>query len=95
MKKDFLDKVIAERTKKNPNFPALVEASLRRRQFLRHLAAEREKMGLSQTTVAALMGTSQSAVARIEGAGTDAKISTIDRYAAALGRRVEWRLTKS
>lgn len=95
MKKDFLDEMIDEWTKENPNFPQLVEASLKRRQLLRKLAAEREKMGLSQTTVAARMGTSQSSVARIEAADTDARLSTLERYAAALGRRVEWRITKS
>ena len=41
------------------------------------------------------MGTSQSAVARLEAGDVDAKLSTVERYAAALGRRVEWRIAKA
>jgi len=89
---DFLDEIIAERAQRNPDFPDLVEAALRRRELLRELAARREQLGLSQTTVAARMGTSQSAVARLEAGETDTKLSTVERFAAALGQKVEWRL---
>ena len=89
---DFLDEIVRERTAKNPEFPQLLEAAVRRRALLRELAARREGLGLSQTTVAARMGTSQSAVARLESAEVDAKLSTIERYAAAVGQRVEYRL---
>jgi ribosome-binding protein aMBF1 (putative translation factor) len=92
---DFVDELIAERTARNPEFPELVEAALRRRELLRELAARRERLGLSQTTVAARMGTSQSAVARLEAGETDAKLSTVERFAAALGQKVEWRIAKT
>ena len=58
------------------------------------LAARREKLGLSQTVIAARMGTSQSAVARLEAGELDAKFSTVERFAAALGQRIEWRVAK-
>lgn len=90
--KDFLDEMIAERTKANPEFPALLDAAVRRRQLLEGLTAEREALGLSQTIVAARMHTSQSAVARLESAEVDAKLSTVERYAAALGKRINWEL---
>jgi len=89
---DFLDEIMAESTRENPEFPRLVEAAVKRRRLLRTLAAEREKAGVSQTVIAAKMSTSQSAVARLEAGEIDAKISTIDRFAAALGRRIEWRV---
>lgn len=38
------------------------------------------------------MHTSQSAVARIESAEVDLKLSTVERHAAALGKRVEWKV---
>lgn len=38
------------------------------------------------------MGTSQSQVARLEAASCDAKMSTVEKYAAVLGKRVEWKL---
>lgn len=88
--KDFLDEVVEERTAGNPQFPALVDAALRRRQLLRSLASKREELGLSQTAVAARMATSQSAVARLETGEVDARLSTVERYAAALGQQVEW-----
>lgn len=93
-RRDFLDEIIDERSERNPEFPDLVEAALRRRQLLRELAARREKLGLSQTLVAARMGTSQSAVARLEAGEIDAKLSTVERFAAALGQKVEWRVAK-
>jgi len=89
---DFLDEIVAERTKANPQFPVLVDAAVRRRQLLEELAAERESLGLSQTVVAARMQTSQSAVARLESADVDAKLSTVERYAAALGKKIDWHL---
>jgi transcriptional regulator with XRE-family HTH domain len=46
--------------------------------------------GLSQTEVAARMGTSQSAVARLETGDADVRVSTLERYAAAIGRQVAW-----
>jgi transcriptional regulator with XRE-family HTH domain len=89
-----LDEIVEERTERNPGFPALVEAAERRRQLLRELAREREQSRLSQTAVAAAMHTSQSAVARLETSAADTKLSTVERYAAALGCRVEYRLVK-
>jgi predicted transcriptional regulator len=58
----------------------------------RELADRRRDLGLSQTEVAARMGTSQSAVARLEAGGVDARLSTLERYAAALGGRLSVRL---
>lgn len=81
-----------ERAGANPQFPALVDAALERRLFLRDLATRRERLGLSQTAVAARMGTSQSAVARLESGEADVRLSTVERYAAALGVRVAWQI---
>jgi len=73
-------------------FPGFRELSVRRHALSDELADRRRNLGLSQTQVAARMGTSQSAVARIENGASDILLSTVDRYAAALGRRLEWRL---
>lgn len=92
--KDFLDEIIEESTKRNPKFPEMLEAAQERRRLLRELAARREKAGITQKDVAAAMKTSQSAVARMERGEIDAKLSTVDRYAAAIGQRLEWRVKK-
>ena len=92
---DFLDGLIRKRTLRNANFPSLVEAASTRRALLRALAEARAESGLTQTQAAALMGTSQSQVARLESGGADTKLSTVERLAATLGKRIEWRLVDS
>src|SRR5260221_5307675 len=61
-------------------------------QFLRARAAS----GLTQAQVAARIGTTQSAIARLEsGAGRhQPSLGTLRRYAQALGCRLELRLVK-
>lgn len=88
---DFLDEMVEQFTGENPEFPQLLDAASRRREVLTSLAMLRRERDLSQTAVAAAMNTSQSALARLEGAA-DTRLSTLDRYAAALGCRVEYRL---
>jgi transcriptional regulator with XRE-family HTH domain len=77
----------------DPVLPGFREISEGRRRLLADLVAGRRGLGLSQTEVAARMGTSQSAIARLEAQTSDVRLSTVERYAAALGRQVEWRLT--
>lgn len=67
----------------------------RRRALMTELVAARKERGLSQTEIAAQMGTSQSAVARLEGGDVDARLSTVERYAAALGHTVDWQVRSS
>jgi predicted transcriptional regulator len=67
-------------------FPGFGEASFA--EVVDDLAARRRAAGLSQTEVAARMGTSQSAVARLEAGQPDIRLSTLSRYAAAIGARL-------
>lgn len=90
--KDFLDEIVDERTAENPEFPQLVDAAQRRRELLRALAQKRQEEERSQTAVAAAMRSSQSSIARLESSATDARISTIDRFAHVLGYRVQYHL---
>jgi transcriptional regulator with XRE-family HTH domain len=64
-----------------------------RKSLAAALSARRVELGLSQTEVAARMGTSQSAVARLESGQADLRLSTLERYAAALGQRLNWNLS--
>ena len=82
---DDLEASIAKRTAKNPAFPKMVETALKQRRLLRELAARRVEKGLSQKAVAKLMGTTQPALARLERGEIDPKLSTLERYAMALG----------
>lgn len=78
----------------DPVFPGFKEAAARRRALSNALADQRVALGLSQTEVAARMGTSQSAVARLESGDADVRLSTLERYVAALGQQLDWRLQR-
>jgi ribosome-binding protein aMBF1 (putative translation factor) len=89
----------AEPPQRLPVLPGFREMALRRMSQDRHrlvteLTAQRQSAGLSQTEVAARMGTSQSAVARLEAGAADVRASTLERYAAAVGGQITWRLTE-
>jgi transcriptional regulator with XRE-family HTH domain len=71
-----------------PRLPGVREAAEHRRDVVRRLATARHEQGLSQTTVAARMGTSQSVVARLESGALDMRLSTLERYAVALGKEL-------
>ncbi len=73
-------------------FPGFQEISDRRHRLVEELVSARLELGLSQTEVAAQMGTSQSAVARLEAGEADMRLSTLQRYAQAVGRQVNWQL---
>jgi ribosome-binding protein aMBF1 (putative translation factor) len=69
-----------------PGFDAIAA----RRVLVDELSTARVERGLSQTEVAAQMGTSQSAVARLEAGDADVRLSTLQRYAAAVGVELQW-----
>ena len=80
-----------------PLLPGFREMAIRRmcaerRRLVGELAEQRRSAGLSQTEVAARMGTSQSAVARLEAGDADVRASTLERYAAAIGSQITWQL---
>jgi predicted transcriptional regulator len=74
------------------SFPGLQDLADRRRELIEELVRARQDGSLSQTEIAARMGTSQSAVARLESGDLDARLSTLERYAAAVGRTVDWHI---
>jgi len=81
-----------------PLLPGFREMAVRRmagerRRMVAELTARRQAAGLSQTQVAAWMGTSQSSVARIEAGHADVRATTLERYAAAVGSELSWRLS--
>ena len=79
-----------------PGFRAMALRRMadQRAGLVHELVAQRLEAGLSQTEVAARMGTSQSAVARLESGAIDARASTLERYAAAVGGEINWSLNE-
>jgi predicted XRE-type DNA-binding protein len=65
-------------------------------QLVRELLAARASAGLTQEQVAASMGTTKSAVSRLEGVGVHSpSLGTLKRYANAVGCDVEIKLVPS
>jgi len=64
--------------------------------FLDQVLAARKAAGLTQADIARRIGTTQSAIARLEsGSGKHLpSLATLHRYASAVGCRVEIRLVK-
>ncbi|MCO5168218.1 MAG: helix-turn-helix domain-containing protein [Planctomycetes bacterium] len=84
---DFLDEVVRDEARRTPEFPAMVEAALERRRLAAELARARGRLKLSQVDVARRIETAQSVISKLE-AGGDVKVSTLLRYADALGLKV-------
>ena len=79
---------------KNPAVKEEYDALGEEFALINELLGARAKAKLSQAQVAQRMGTSQSAVARMEGGHTPS-LSSLRKYARAVGRRVEIRLAKA
>ena len=81
---------------KRPGFKEVWEAGADEYSALRSLLEARKQSGLTQEEIATRMGTSKSAVSRLESSLRDPKHSptfeTIRRYAKACGKRVELQL---
>jgi DNA-binding XRE family transcriptional regulator len=90
-------KKLVDKLLKNPAVKAEVE-KLNREEFaiLDQILAARKAAGLSQAQVAKRMGTQAPAIARLESSLATGKhspsLSTLRKYAAALGKRVELHL---
>ena len=79
------------RKMKDPAFKASYDALEEEFALIRELIGARAKAKLSQAQVAKRMGTSQSAVARLES-GRTPSLTSLRRYAKAVGRKVEIKL---
>ncbi len=86
---DEKGRVFAEWAESDPLFLEAGLAQQRRRAFLQALAALRKRLDVTQEQVAERMESTQPAVARLEAGRGDPRISTLERYAAALGMRLE------
>ena len=84
--------ILKERALKNPKIKAEYDRLGPIYELVGTMVEARREAGLSQKDVAQRMGTTQSVVARLEGAHHLPSLDLVTRYAAATGRRVEIRL---
>ena len=84
------------RAMKRKGFAAAYAERAEEYELVRELLAARASAGLTQEQVAKCMGTTKSAVSRLEGVGKHSpSLSTLKKYAAAVGCEVEVRLIPS
>lgn len=81
---DDLDELL-EQELQDPSFRGAYEDAEIRSQLLKAMVSYRKAAKLNQTSIAASMGTTQSAVSDLEGGGTDPRLSTLQRYARSVG----------
>ena len=78
----------------DPRFRQAYEALKPEFAIARQLITARSRAGLSQAEVARKMGTTQSTVARLESGQRLPAMSSLQRYAGAIGHRLEVRLVQ-
>ena len=80
-----LDHVIAQRAAREPEFADGYERGYQAFKLGAMLLAAREQAGLTQAEVARRLGTHKSAISRMENHAEDIRLSTLQRYAEAVG----------
>ena len=88
------DELLA-RAAKRKGFTEAYEALALEYQLADQMLTARSQAGLTQDAVAALMGTTKSAVSRLEAAGKHApSLATLKKYAQAVGCELQISLVK-
>ena len=77
---------------KDPAFRAEYDRLKPEYELALALIKARAKAGLTQAQVAKKMGTTQSVVARIESGQNPPNLKTLERYANAVGRKIQVKL---
>ena len=86
---DDLEKYIENRKKRSPKFARNYESGYENFRIGFILRQAREEMGITQEQLAKKLKTKKSAISRIENHAEDIRLSTLNKYADALGRRLQ------
>jgi ribosome-binding protein aMBF1 (putative translation factor) len=86
---DDLDKYIKKRKKKSPKFAKNFDAGYEQFKIGAMLKMAREEAGLTQEQVAKKLRTKKSAISRIENHAEDIRLSTLEKFAQALGKTLK------
>jgi len=80
---------LKKRLMANPEFRQEYEKADAEFAIIESLVRARTEAKLSQAELAKRIGTTQSAIARLEGGGVSPSLSTLRRYAEATGTRLQ------
>lgn len=83
-----LQKYINKRKRRDADFAEGFEAGYANFKVGLLLRQAREKVGMTQDEVARKLQTKRSAISRIENHAEDIRLSTIQKYAKALGKNI-------
>ncbi len=86
---------VQKRTESDPEFAKDYESGYADFKIGVILRQAREAAGLTQEEVAKKLQTKKSAISRIENHADDVRLSTLRRYAEAVGASLQIRLTNS
>lgn len=89
---DDLEKYIEKRKKRSRRFAEGFEAGYEQFKVGLLLRNAREEAGLTQDEVARRLRTKKSAISRIENHAEDIRLSTLERFAEALGKRLSLKI---
>ncbi len=84
-----VEKYIARRKKTEPQFAEGFEEGYRDFEIGVLLRQAREDAGLTQEQLAEIIQTKKTAISRLENHAEDIKLSTLQKVAKALGKRLE------
>jgi ribosome-binding protein aMBF1 (putative translation factor) len=84
-----LKKYVKDRKKRDRTFAKGFEEGYERFKIGVMLRQAREEAGLTQEELARRLKTKKTAISRIENHAEDIKLSTLERVAGALGKRVQ------
>ncbi len=84
-----LKKYIEARKKRDPEFADGFDEGYENFKIGVLFRVSREQAGLTQEEVAKKLGTKKSAISRIENHAEDIRLSTLRKYASALGKQVK------
>ena len=87
-----VERYIKDRKKRSPKFAENFESGYEAFEFSVMLRQAREQAGITQETIARKLRTNKSAISRIENHATDIRLSTLEKYAKALGKKLKFQL---
>ena len=87
-----LKKYIKKRKKVDPEFADGYDEGYAQFKFGVLLQMSREQAGMTQEEVAQKLGTKKSAISRIENHAEDIRLSTLQKYAKALGKKFNFEI---